>query len=322
MTGVQTCALPISAGRPRAAAELLLDGLRLCQDFHRGGTSLIETMLATAAAEDLQRMLEQLLNHKAPLGAELAAQLESELGTLVASQPHPATTLAGEMRSMALYALLPGANPEDWQPPGGWGKGADPASFRPPLRSIQAVHPTDAVVLGWLAMRGLWREVLAGCTPADPPVACYERLRRVGRAKAAAGLDELDAVRTALEVAFSPERKRALRRKIIQILQGVAAPAFDRYVARQGAGLFSLQALRLAAAYRQRAEAAGRCPDAAVFAAPALAALRRDPYSGRPIRVETLAPARFALRPTVPIAEQAGLDKPLAVFIDCPFAAP
>jgi hypothetical protein len=33
-------------------------------------------------------------------------------------------------------------------------------------------------------------------------------------------------------------------------------------------------------------------------------------------------PGRFALRPTAPIAEQAGLDKPLAVFIDCPFAAP
>lgn len=312
----------LAAGKHREAAELLLDGLRLSQDFHRGGTSLLETMVGVAVAEDLVRMLESVLNHPEPLGAELPVQIGSELGILVETQPHPAGFLAGELDSIALYSLLPGVKDDGWQPPGGWGRGTDPVRFDPPPTGVDGIHPDDAVVLGWLAVRRMWREVLSGCRPGDLPVRCQRSLQRVARRSAQASRDQRDMIATMREVTTrSADRKEALRRKIVQILVGVTAPGFEHYLPRQGALLFSLQALRLHAAYRHQAETTGRCPAPAAFDSPAWAKLSKDPYAGEPIRIESLGPGRFALWPTVPIAGQADWEFPPAVFIDCPFHA-
>ena len=49
--------------------------------------------------------------------------------------------------------------------------------------------------------------------------------------------------------------------------------------------------------------------------------LRRDPYSGKPFRVELLGPGRLAFWPPVDLKAQADLEAQPGVFMNCPGGA-
>lgn len=98
----------------RAAAEILLDGLRLLDDLARGGARIEVQAAAVRARTPLAVTLEGLLDRPAPLGPSLPRQIEAELATLAATRPSPSASLRGLWASLLLDIDLPGTDlPDD-----------------------------------------------------------------------------------------------------------------------------------------------------------------------------------------------------------------
>ena len=286
-------------GNAEQGFDLLLDVVRFGQDFGRGGTSLLETMIGVACIRTVLPMLEYGLNRKQPLDQSLLSRIEKELGQLIETQPHPAEYLHGEMEAMATYTL----NPEK-KSPDTITIGADERDDN--ALALIALHETSA-------------DVLSGCKPEDPPIRCEEHVRKVAERYRKSHQGDLEQAAAMLRVAVSPDKVAAVRREIIDILKAVAAPAHDRYLRHEGQTRFRLAGLRLLAAYRRLAEKAKACPKAAVFEQEPLSGLRTDPFSNQPIRVEELGPGRFALWCPVPLGKPNKEKAEPAVFIDCPY---
>jgi len=289
----------LAEGDPGQGFDLLLDVVRFGQDFGRGGTSLLETMIGVACIRTVLPMLEHGLNRKQPLGPALLSRIEKELGQLLATQPHPAEYLRGEMEAMATYTL----NPEK-KNPGTILIGAD---------------ERDDNALALIALRETSADVLGGCKPEDPPIRCEEHVRKVAERYRASHQGDLEQAVAMLRVAVAPDKVAAVRREIIDILKAVAAPAYDRYLRHEGQTRFRLAALRLHAAYRQLAEKAKACPKAAAFEQEPLSGLLTDPFSTQPIRIEETGPGRFALWCPVPLGKPNKEKAEPAVFVDCPY---
>ncbi len=279
--------------------DLLLDVIRFGQDFGRGGTSLLETMIGVACTRTVLPMFEHGLNRKKPLDPALLLRIEKELGQLIETQPHPAEFLRGEMEAMATYTL----NPDKKSP--------DTITI--------GVDERDDNALALIALHETSRDVLSGCKQDDPPIRCEEHIRKVAERYRKGHQGDLERVEAMLRVAVAPDKVAAVRREIVDILKAVAAPAYDRYLRHEGQTRFRLGALRLHAAYRRLAEKAKTCPPAAVFEQEPLSALLTDPYSQKPVRVEELGPGRFALWCPVPLGKPNKEKAEPAVFIDCPF---
>jgi hypothetical protein len=279
--------------------DLLLDVVRFGQDFGRGGTSLLETMIGVACARTVLPMLEHGLNRKKPLDPALLARIEEELGQLIATQAHPVEFLRGEMEAMATYTFNP--------------------SKKSPETLTIGTDERDDNALALLALRETSQDVLSGCKQDDPPIRCEEHIRAVAERYRKSHTGDLEKAEAMLRVAVSPDKAAAVRREIIDILKSVAAPGYDRYLRHEGQTRFQLAALRLHAAYRRLAEQAKTCPKITAFDQPPLSGLRADPYSQKPMRIEELGPGRFALWCPVPLGKPNREKAEPAVFIDCPY---
>ena len=286
-------------GDPGPGFDLLLDVARFGQDFGRGGTSLLETMIGVAATRTVLPMLEYGLNHKKPLDQKLLQRIEKELGQLLETQPHPAEFLRGEMEAMATYTL-------------------NPSKKHPDTITI-GVDERDDNALALIALRETSADVLSGCKKTDPPVRCEEHIHAVAGRYRKSHSGDLEQAEAMLRVAVAPDKVAAVRREIIDILKAVAAPAYDRYLRHEGQTRFRLGGLRLHAAYRRLAEKAKACPQAAVFDQEPLSGLRTDPFSQKPMRIEELGPGRFAVWCPVPLGKPNKEKAEPAVFIDCPY---
>jgi hypothetical protein len=289
----------IAAGDAEKGFNLLLDVVRFGQDFGRGGTSLLETMIGVACIRTVLPMLEHGLNRKKPLDPALLERIEKELGQLIATQPHPAQFMRGEMEAMATYTLNP--------------------SKKSPETITIGVDERDDNALALIALHETSADVLSGCKKEDPPMRCEEHVRKVAERYRRSHHGDLEKVEAMLRVAVAPDKVAAVRREVIDILKAVAAPAHDRYLRHEGQTRFRLGALRLQAAYRRLAEQAKSCPPVPVFDQPPLSGLRTDPFSHKPIRVEALAPGRFALWCPVLLGKPNHEKAEPAVFIDCPY---
>lgn len=282
-----------------AGFDLLLDVVRFGQDFGRGGTSLLETMIGVACTRTVLPMLEHGLNQKKPLGLELLQRIEKELGQLIETQPHPAEFLRGEMEAMVTYTLNP--------------------SKKHPDTILIGADERDDNALALIALRETSQDVLSGCKQEDPPIRCEEHIRSVGERYRKSHSGDLEKAEAMLRVAVAPDKVAAVRREIIDILKAVAAPAYDRYLRHEGQTRFRLGGLRLHAAYRQLAEKSKACPKAEVFDQEPLSGLRTDPFSQKPMRIEELGPGRFAVWCPVPLGKPNKEKAEPAVFIDCPY---
>jgi hypothetical protein len=88
-----------------------------------------------------------------------------------------------------------------------------------------------------------------------------------------------------------------------------------RYVANHGRGMFRLAAVRLVSAAHRFAAEKGRCPQPADFENALLAELRIDPYSGRPIRIDTIDEGRLLLTSPSSSYNDVESSRPASVFV-------
>lgn len=298
----------IAGGDPATGFDLLLDTLQFCQDLSRGGTSLLVTMIGASAATAPLAVLEHGLNAKEPLGAKLLRRVEDELGVLLSHQAHPAAYLRGEQRAMDVLTWrdLEEKNADGKTPFG--------------TRTI-GVDAREDMALAVIAGHETWEEILAGCKPEEPPAACAEHVRAVSERLRESKAADRDSLERFVDVAVLADKAKTIRRQIIDILKAVAAPDFSRYLARDGQIRFQLAALRLHAAWRRLAERKEGCPGPEAFEHPPLSNLRSDPYSGKHIQVEQIAPGKTVLRPPLELGALYGEKLEPAVFIDCPYQA-
>ncbi|MBN2497166.1 MAG: hypothetical protein JXR96_21415 [Deltaproteobacteria bacterium] len=295
----------VAKGETEQGFELLLDVVRFSQDLCRGGASLLETMVAATGVASALAVLEHSLNRPEPIDAARLAQIDDELAALIVTHVHPAEYLRGEVEAMSIEYLA-----DDRRARGKQGE-------HPALKTA-GVDVRDDIALSHMAMHELGEEVLSGCKPSDPPIRCTGHIRKLA-ARYAENKEDHETVKTLLKSALSKDKTIPIRRRIIDILKSMAAPAHDRYLVRDGQIRFQLAALRLHAAYRRLAESSKTCPELAAFDAPPLSERRTDPYSGEAVRIEQLGPGKFVLRSPVPLGKQGGENAEPAMFIDCPY---
>lgn len=296
-------------GQQREAFETLADAIRFAQDFHRGGTSLIEAMIGAVVITRAASTIELQLNHERPVGPEVLAQIDRELEALVASEPHPSAFLRGDQLSMVVYLILPEAKGPDWTPPGGWAETCD--------RTMATGTGSEAALALVVAHRNLLRLDRA-CPPEATPRACAKGLERLAR-RLEADAAERGVASRILEMLTAADSEDEYLRQVVEVLDAIGTPMLGKYVARQGQSRFYLAALRLHAQYRMLAEQRGTCPGAGAFDAPPLADLRTETFSGGTMRVEPIGEGRFAVRPPPEVDAMFEENDRPAIVIDCPF---
>ncbi|MBW1871693.1 MAG: hypothetical protein JRJ19_06490 [Deltaproteobacteria bacterium] len=310
-------------GRTRECVELLLDGLRFGQDMSRGGSSLLEAMVSAAAGKVLYQVLELAFNQPKPIGEKYLETVSKELTQLIKTDVHPGTILRGEMWTMILYSVMPAVKGKDWVPPGGWGtEGRGPIAGEEQdnlAGKIFGANAKDDMAVAWLATLETGHEQLKACPIDKLPIECHNNLLELAKKMDVAADDHLDRINRIWNVAKAEDKIEEIRRQVIEILKGIAAPAYNKYIAKMGQARFLLAALKLQVEYRHLAEKTKSCPDAKAFDKEPLKSLRNDPYSGKPILIETPSAGSFVLRSPSLLDNEQTIDKQPAILVECPF---
>ncbi|MBI5503008.1 MAG: hypothetical protein HY907_22375 [Deltaproteobacteria bacterium] len=282
-------------GRLEEAGRLLMDALRLGQDFGRGG-SWIGPMISTVAIRVLAGDVELLFNAPSAFPEGLAASLQAELTALLSSEPHPSEYFADDCLQVVLQDLLPSLMPAGWTPPGGWDVDKGPPNTVTGEGEASGdgegndVAPRDARALALLATRSVRERFLSACPRESTREACID-----GIAAAVAALG--DSFKTMveghelLEAALQPNPDgAALREQVVRLLVDATAITAMEMLARfpreTQTRTFWLAALRLHAAFRAATDAAGSCPTLAAFDEEPLLSARGDAPVGRLLQVD------------------------------------
>ena len=276
------------------ALWLILDAVRLYQDVSRGHATLLTSMIGTAAIDALLDHAHAILEADVPAQpAELAAAVDR----LLATEPAFSDALAGNVDQMAVFSLAP-LKPAGWVPRGGWPDGARPG--KRPDGPIKFGDPRDDDAIA-LVVVDTQRAALAAACPADATLqACHVGLVQFGRAGAARAKGNTDVARLyqtlvaqALHEPDAEATRIKIRETIVDVLAGIATPAFDNFAEKRAAAFARLAALRL----HLEVVRAARCPTAAELEAAPYAALRSPRLLGEAIGV---AVASGALELTAP----------------------
>jgi hypothetical protein len=309
-------------GRTREGVDLLLDGLRFGQDMSRGGSSLIEAMVSSAAGKALFQVLELAFNQPKPIGEKYLDTISKELSLLIETEVHPGTILRGEMWTMILYSIMPAVKGKGWVPPGGWGtegRPADSADQDVLGSKVFGASPKDDMAVAWMATLETGQEQIKACPTDKLPIECHNNLLELAKKTEATADDYLDRINRVWTKNNTEDKIKEIRRQVIDILKGVAAPAYNKYIAKMGQARFLLAALKLHVEYRRLAEKTKTCPDAKAFDKEPLRSLRNDPYSGKPILIETPSAGSFVLRSPSRLDSEQPADKQPAILVECPF---
>lgn len=265
------------AGR---ALELGLDTLRLIQDVGRGGASLIAAMVGVAGVQVLVlKGIRPVLNGDNDLSADQLAQLIKETDLLIGAEPDFGSFWNYERVGTALTMILPGLKPEGWEPPGGWD---EDYKYDPDAnelgKSIDGVSPQQQLGLVLLAADNSFQSLQAACPPGVPPLPCLAGLKQAVR-QSGEKATEGKLART-FRTLLSRNPNEEIRAWLLDILQSIATPAFNKYVVRYAHRMFLYVSVRTHLAVRLYRTTTGVCPTASQFeSVPELKQAATEPWS-------------------------------------------
>jgi hypothetical protein len=297
------------AGERKIVLEMILDQIRFEQDLHRGGTSLINAMIATAGTGRLVPVLEWILNRPDPLGSPLLAQIDREFAALVASEPHPSEFLDGDTVDTAVFSALPMLLGPRWSPPG--------KVIGKPDEAI-AFGPINARLMLVTEHRNRLAYLIA-CRPENTPAACFFNMDEMSEKAADTYNTDRKSRSRWVEWIRDPARVRP-NGETPSFVSFLSLVAFKNYVLKHGQTRFYLGALRLLARYRALAEKTGSCPGIEAFDRPDFADARIDPYSGKPLRVEVVGDGRFLVSSPEKLELGPYPNDAINIRVKCPFA--
>ena len=251
-----------STDDPLAAMWLLLDAMRFSDDLSRGHTTLIDRMIGIAATGLLADQAFAILA-KSSIAADKLAELSTAFGVLTAYQQPFTDTLRGERDYGDLVYALGPLKPKNWVPPGGWPEGQDPRGAE--RGELLTRNPRDEHALHFFVSERTAREVAKACPSGGTLEACAK-----GFGDAEATPKEPDPASFAklyakLAAAKNVDQARLeIRDAMVDILDGVARPAYSAYVRKQGRSIAKLAALRIHLELARHAATANPCRPALV----------------------------------------------------------
>lgn len=314
----------LAAGERRAAAELLLDGLRFGQDLTRGGACMLDAAMGVAMAEALVPVLELVLVMDDGADPALWLQLQRELERLAASEPPPAALLRGEYETVLLEVF----KPQLIEGPAGLRGGvcihdrsalADaglPAAAAPPAAHSE---PLSDPLLVWMAYDRAYRFAREACDPKQPPRACVEGLKRIlARAGTLRRRDPAAYLKKRIGYLLPPGRAAAWAERADALAAQLEPErAWREMLSRYSRRHFYYAALRAAAAWLNTAAAMGRCPQLSDLQLPAVAAQLTNAYDGSRVEAIELASGHFALLRRPHAGQDTDQSRRPAVVVRC-----
>ncbi len=296
-------------GETQNAVVSLLDLIRFGQDFHRGGTSILEPAIAIAGVcRRVVPVLEWLLNRREPLGAPLLTLIDQELAALIATSPHPSKYLEGETVDLAVYTALPMLFGPQWSPPGEVvGESEDPLPFAPSAAQtlLMTIHKTR---LGYTL----------SCRPEDTAAECFSNMKVTSDDAGDSYKADMKNPFRWLEWIRDPPKARPNEENPIYVTY-LSLRAFRNYVKKNGQTSFYLGALRLLTKYREVAEETSSCPGIEIFGSPAFEQARVDPYSGKPLQIREVGDGRFVIRSSEKLEFGDKPEDAIAIHVMCPY---
>lgn len=295
--------IDLEAGRWEEAVLPMLDIIRFGQDMHRGGTEILPAMVATATARMATTMLESILSDPREIPPKVLDRMESELANLIETEPHPWSFLQGINLFIAIYGLMPAYKGPDWIPPGG--KSDD----FPEAKEASLEEKIDLDL-----SRRLSLIYDMACPKSKTPYSCTRSLKKFVRKMETQHLLDKLAEDTEKEIGRElPGRGERLSRDLIRSTILSNRP----FVPAHGRTRFRLGALLLATRYRSLSQNEGRPLEREAFLEPPLDALREDPFSGRPMKIEEISKGRFVLSPPVRIYVDDNKHSQPSIYLSC-----
>ncbi len=314
----------LAAGERRAAAELLLDGLRFGQDLTRGGACMLDAAVGVAMTETLVPVLELLLVMGDGDDTELWLQLQRELERLAASEPPPAALLRGEYETVMIEVfkqrlidgpagLRGGVCIDDRRALADVGLPAKPA---PPEADAE---PLADPLLVWMAYDRAYRFARDACDPEQPPRACVAGLKRtLARARALRRRDPAAYLKKRIGYLLPPGRAAAWAGQADSLaVQLEPERAWREQLLRYGRRHFYYAALRAAASWMHAAAGMQRCPRLSDLQLPAVQVQLENAYSGKQVAAMRLAPGQFAITPRSKPGRSSDQGQRPAVVLRC-----
>ncbi len=242
------------AGDVVGALGLVRDVVRVSQDFARGGVDALTAATAATPADYALAVAEAILGSPAPLGAEAARELASQLTTLLGSEPHPSGLLAGDNLRLATLIEIParGQGTTDGGAPG--------------------EHPGDIAGIALLGLADNVRDQWQQCNDSATFDGCL-----LGLASPPRPPDE------------PPPRDR--RRELNDSERALFAPPID-VIRRAARRYVRLGALRLHVKLRELTASSRACPGIEIFDGP-LALYRKLSLLAAPLSISAAPEGRF-----------------------------
>lgn len=314
----------LAAGERRAAAELLLDGLRFGQDLTRGGACMLDAAMGVAMAEALVPVLELVLVMDDGAEPELWLQLQRELERLAASEPPPAALLRGEYETVLLEVFKPQLIEGTAGLRGGvcihdrraLADAGLPAAAAPPAADAE---PLSDPLLVWMAYDRAYRVAREACDPKQPPRACVEGLKRtVARAGTLRRRDPAAYLKKRIGYLLPPGRAAAWAERADALAAQLEPErAWREQLLRYSRRHFYYAALRAAASWLHTAAGMQRCPRLSDLQLPVVQVQLENAYSGKQVAAMRLAPGHFAITPRSRPGRSNDQDQRPAVVLRC-----
>ena len=237
-----------------------------------------------------------MLNSPGKIPPETLARLSAELTRLIETEPSFGTFFAYERHGNALHMILPDIKGREWAPPGGYDDDFDPKAYfdRQKGEEIEGLDPVQQLGLAWIATEHSMSALQEACPPGLAAIPCYRSLVAVGKLKADQAV-EGQWGRT-LKVMLQKDPGPEIRKWIIDILQGIGAPAFNKYVPRYSLRDFYTRTLRLHVAIVAARQATGKCPSVGELGTGRWPQLTID-GSGENLRLSSLKGGKLVIAP-------------------------
>jgi hypothetical protein len=307
-----------AAGNWKGAIDMTLSGVRFYQDLNRGpGASLIVAMVSTAAILNIiDSGMRPLLEVAIPSASDHQLALRG-ISSLLATDPPFCDAFHYERYGLALQMLLPAIKGQGWEPPGGFDEGMAPPTDVVPGGSHLGLAPGQEMALAWVAMEGVHSSFAKMCRENHNVADLYAAIRRA--AEEVIARPQQSNWKRVLLLLFAREPMLVLRNWLVDILQGVAIPAFDKYVIKYAQRRFNLQGLRLQMLVARYSLANGTCPSLKGLEHHTYAQATVDPGSGKPMVISFPQNGTLKLTPAQDTLDAVGDPEQVGSYeFDCP----
>ncbi len=160
------------------------------------------------------------------------------------------------------------------------------------------------MALAWVALEKVHSRFAEMCAANHTVADLYGAMR--GAAEEVIAMPRQANWKRVLLLFLTKEPQLALRNWIVDILQAVAIPAFDKYLMRYAQRRFSLQGLRLQFLVSRYSKANGTCPSLKGLEHHTYAQATVDPGSGRPMVISFPVNGLLKLTPAQDVVDAVG----------------